>query len=219
MGPATGNGATTRLAATTTSPDRPAQARLLARQEITGCPRRADAAFRTRFRPVGRRTTPGESHRVAGRTHRGARSTQRHTSSPNTPPARPDPGCPWRADGSADRATGQARTPSAMCPWTPRHRDLQRYKVTHNGTAKKRARIAENPQLADRFPRVWQVLGSNQRSAEPTVFQTSVLGGRVPATHGRRRLRPRTAAAGAVYVDRQPILLPLTCPSPWLGSA
>ena len=35
-----------------------------------------------------------------------------------------------------DRPGG--RTPSAMCPWTPRHRDLQRYKVTHDGTEKKR---------------------------------------------------------------------------------
>ncbi len=38
---------------------------------------------------------------------------------------------------STDRPGG--RTPSAICPWTPRHRDLQRYKVTHGGTEKKRA--------------------------------------------------------------------------------
>ena len=31
-----------------------------------------------------------------------------------------------------------ARTPSAMRPWTPRHSALQRYKVTHHGTEKKR---------------------------------------------------------------------------------
>jgi hypothetical protein len=35
-----------------------------------------------------------------------------------------------------DRPGG--RTPSAICPWTPRHRDLQRYKLTHHGTEKKR---------------------------------------------------------------------------------
>ena len=29
-------------------------------------------------------------------------------------------------------------TPSAICPWTPRHSGLQRYKVTHDGTEKKR---------------------------------------------------------------------------------
>jgi hypothetical protein len=35
-----------------------------------------------------------------------------------------------------DRPGG--RTPSAICPWTARHRDLQRDKVTHGGTEKKR---------------------------------------------------------------------------------
>jgi len=35
-----------------------------------------------------------------------------------------------------DRPSGW--TPSVICPWTPRHRDLQRYKVTHDGTEKKR---------------------------------------------------------------------------------
>ena len=35
-----------------------------------------------------------------------------------------------------DRPGG--RTPPAICPWTPRHGDLQRYKVTHDGTEKKR---------------------------------------------------------------------------------
>jgi hypothetical protein len=31
-----------------------------------------------------------------------------------------------------------AQIPSAMRPWTPRHTGLQRYKVTHAGTEKKR---------------------------------------------------------------------------------
>ena len=35
-----------------------------------------------------------------------------------------------------DRPRG--RTPSAICPWTPRHSGPQRYKVTHDGTEKKR---------------------------------------------------------------------------------
>jgi hypothetical protein len=35
-----------------------------------------------------------------------------------------------------DRPGG--RTPSAICPWTPRHSGPQRYKVTHHGTGKKR---------------------------------------------------------------------------------
>ena len=35
-----------------------------------------------------------------------------------------------------DRPRG--RTPSAICPWTPRHSGPRRYKVTHGGTEKKR---------------------------------------------------------------------------------
>jgi hypothetical protein len=35
-----------------------------------------------------------------------------------------------------DRPGG--RTPSAICPWTPRHAGPQRHTVTHDGTAKKR---------------------------------------------------------------------------------
>ena len=35
-----------------------------------------------------------------------------------------------------DRPRG--RTPSAICPWTPRHSGPQRYKATHDGTEKKR---------------------------------------------------------------------------------
>ena len=31
-----------------------------------------------------------------------------------------------------------AGTPSAICPWTPRHAGPQRHTVTHDGTAKKR---------------------------------------------------------------------------------
>src|SRR6202035_1262935 len=41
-----------------------------------------------------------------------------------------------------DRAS--ARTPSAIRPWTPRHRDLQRYKVTPAGTEKKRIRSGKS---------------------------------------------------------------------------
>jgi hypothetical protein len=35
-----------------------------------------------------------------------------------------------------DRSSAQI--PSAMRPWTPQHNALQRYKVTHDGTVKKR---------------------------------------------------------------------------------
>ncbi len=74
--------------------------------------------------------------RHPGRMYGDALSTQPHTSSRNTRPARPVRGCPWKANGSVDRPGG--RTPSAICPWTPRHAGPQRYKVTHGGTEKKR---------------------------------------------------------------------------------
>jgi hypothetical protein len=78
--------------------------------------------------------SPGGNHR-AGRTHRDARSTQRLTSSRNTRPARP---VAVRGNPAVHTDRPSGRTPSAMCPWIPRHRDLQRYKVTHRGTRRKR---------------------------------------------------------------------------------
>jgi hypothetical protein len=68
----------------------------------------------------------------------------------------------------------QARTPSAICPWAPRHSALQRCKVTHHGT-RKTARIAENSQLAGRFRRWWQVLGSNQRRLSRRFYSPILL--------------------------------------------
>ena len=40
---------------------------------------------------------------------------------------------------------------------------------------KKTARIAENSQLAGRFPRVWQVLGSNQRRLSRRFYSPILL--------------------------------------------
>jgi hypothetical protein len=80
---------------------------------------------------------PGKSPGPPGRMYGNARSTQRLTSSRNTRPARPVRGRPRKADGvHTGRPSGW--TPSAICPWTPRRRDLQRYKRTHDGTEKKR---------------------------------------------------------------------------------
>jgi hypothetical protein len=98
--------------------------------------------------------------------------TQRLTSSRNTRPARPVRGRPWKTDGahrpsrgtipvryaSVDTAT---RRPATRQDDTRRHRE-------------ETARIAENPQLAGRFPRVWQVLGSNQRRLSRRGLHVSV---------------------------------------------
>jgi hypothetical protein len=43
-----------------------------------------------------------------------------------------------RAKPTVPRTAPTPRTPSAICPWTPPHSALQRYKVTHTGTEKKR---------------------------------------------------------------------------------
>ena len=69
----------------------------------------------------------------------------------------PDPG-----QQAATHTAPWPLSPSAICPWSPQHRGLQRPKVTHGGT-KKTARIAENSQLAGRFRRWWHVVDSNHR--------------------------------------------------------
>jgi hypothetical protein len=40
--------------------------------------------------------------------------------------------------GSVHLNRSLADIPSAICPWTPQHGGLQRDKVTHDGTEKKR---------------------------------------------------------------------------------
>ena len=89
-----------------------------------------------RTRPSPPSTIPGESHRAAGRTHVDARSTQRLTSSRT--PSRRGLSVAVRGKPTVHTDRPGARILSAMRPWTPRHRDLQRYKVTHGGTRRKR---------------------------------------------------------------------------------
>src|ERR1039458_7732038 len=56
---------------------------------------------------------------------------------------------------------------------------------------KETARIAENFQLAGRFPRVWQVLGSNQRRLSRRFYSPSLLVELDAADQGIRRPRRR----------------------------
>jgi hypothetical protein len=51
---------------------------------------------------------------------------------------RRDPSVAVRGKPTVPPTVLAARTPSAICPWTPRHSGPQRYKVTHGGTEKKR---------------------------------------------------------------------------------
>src|SRR6202453_3133404 len=95
--------------------------------------------------PPSRPPSPWES-RAAGRTQRDGRSTRGQTSRPGHP--RNGPRNPRQA---ATHTAPWPRFPSAMRPWTPQHNALQRYKVTHAGTEKKRPASA-------RYRRWWQVL-------------------------------------------------------------
>jgi hypothetical protein len=77
------------------------------------------------------------------------------------PLTRPVRGRPRKADGYTDRAIGPdafryMSVDTATRRLTVTHRDTRRNK-------KETARLAENLQLAGRFRRWWQVLGSNQR--------------------------------------------------------
>jgi hypothetical protein len=47
----------------------------------------------------------------------------------------------------------QPRRPSAICPWTPRHADIQRHKMTHAGTERKRP-LAREFAASGAFPQV-----------------------------------------------------------------
>jgi hypothetical protein len=77
------------------------------------------------------------------------------------------------ADG-AHRPSWRHPRPSVMRPWTLQYDGPQRDKVTHTGTEQKRPASA-NSQLAGRFPRVWQVLGSSQRRLSRRFYRPTAL--------------------------------------------
>jgi hypothetical protein len=132
-----------------------------------------------------------------------------------------------------DRPGG--RTPSAICPWTPRHRDLQRYKVTHGGTRRKRpgyARIRSYRAVSPRRGRCWVRTnegladGFTARSLNPRYMPLTcdyALQGTIPGSfrplcvRGHRtwgQKNPRTGAEihgrndGSGYADRPAPFLP-----------
>ena len=77
------------------------------------------------------RPAPG-NHRGRQAEHGNARSTQRRTSSRNTPPARPVRGRPWKADG-VHRPSWRLDAVRYMSVNAATH-DLQRYPVIHGVT-------------------------------------------------------------------------------------
>jgi hypothetical protein len=70
----------------------------------------------------------------------------------------------WSSRSTNQITIRPPRIPSAMRPWTPQHNALQRYKVTHDGTEKKRPASARIRFAASgAFSQRWQVMGSNRR--------------------------------------------------------
>ena len=66
----------------------------------------------------------------------------------------------------------RARIPSAIRPWTQRPAARQ---GDTRWDREETARVAENSQLAGRFSRWWQVLGSNQRGLSRRFYRPLVL--------------------------------------------
>ena len=101
------------------------------------------------------------SRRPPLRNDAGRRAAHSAGTAPGRPFAGPVRGRPWKTDGVPDRATG-----TDAVRYTSVDTATHRPAVTHPDTGrdkKETARLAENSQLAGRFRRWWQVLGSNQR--------------------------------------------------------
>jgi hypothetical protein len=107
-------------------------------------PDRHPGHHRTRPSPPA---PPRETGRAAGGRREMHAQLHRERQAAHGPPpptwsvARPwsrPPSVAVRAKPTVPRTAPWPRFPSAMRPWTPQHNALQRYKVTHAGTEKKR---------------------------------------------------------------------------------
>jgi hypothetical protein len=189
-------------------------------------------ASRTRLRPARPRRDTG----VAGRT-RHARPAQRRTSGPKYS-AQNGPSVAVR--GIADGVHRPSWRPDAV-RYTSVDTATHRLTVAHIDTRrdkKETARLAENSQLAGRFRRWWQVLGSNQRGLSRRFYRPlssctshmpltciNVPRGQIPvrcrpsgvratlarAAHGQGRARSRTPGQGAVTLTVRAFRVP-RCP-------
>jgi hypothetical protein len=106
-------------------------------------------------------SAPEKSPGPPGRMYANAHSTQRLTSSRNPRPARPVRGRPWKADGAHRPSQGPDAVRYMSVDTATRRSTAQQGDTWRD--REETARIAENSQLAGRFRRWWQVLGSNQR--------------------------------------------------------
>jgi hypothetical protein len=101
--------------------------------------------------------------------------------------AAPVRGRPCKADGSPHRSQAPIFVRYASVD-TATQRSTARQGDTRRNRAET-ARIAENSQLAGRFPRVWQVLGSNQRRLSRRFYSTLAPPESPSADQRIRRLR------------------------------
>ncbi len=110
-----------------------------------------------------------------------------------------DVGCATQVAAQLPRCR-QPHCVAMLRPWAPRHSARQRYKMTHAWTQKKRHASRENSQLAGRFRRWCQVLGSNLRRRETRA--NAACAGRCPHRHHAGRSRPVTSPSQIKPSDR-----------------
>ena len=179
--------------------------------------------LRTRGRPV-----PAPPVRQLSRSPGSPAQPSAHPPSPAAPP-RQTPGPPGGRTGMHARLSGArqagtrdrrgpsvavrgkptvhtdrpgGRTPSAMCPWTPRHNGPTALQGDTRRDREETARIAENSQLAGRFRIWWQVLGSNQRRLSRRFYRPLPLATRAtcqapPCGAAERRIADNTTGCDA----------------------
>jgi hypothetical protein len=184
--------------------------------------------------PLPAASSPGKSRGPPGghmRMHARRDGKRQARAPPGTGTGTPSSGYPHRSlapipvrHTSVNPAT---QRPTALLGDTPRDRG-------------ETPRQHENSQLAGRFRRVWQVMGSNQRRLSRRFYSTlllteagaadqrlcasrrdcgppwsamrpCVLDSWGRSAHGRGRKRPRTGAVGAVTLTVRPVFPPVTC--------
>jgi hypothetical protein len=182
-------------------------------RECRTIPNRRPRHPRTRPSPGLHPRTPPGSNQTQGN----ARSTKPRTSSRNAPPDGPPAGHTGVRSGPAasTHTAPWPAFPSAMRPWAPQHKALQRCKVTHDGTEQKRRRFYR-PNAPPKSPPADQRIRRPRRIGGPPLSAICpwVPGSGGFAVHGRARTssrtgaeRPRTEPVGAVMLTVPPVFL------------
>ncbi|MDX6417795.1 MAG: AraC family transcriptional regulator, positive regulator of tynA and feaB [Trebonia sp.] len=178
------------------------------RSSRLGCCRRTARLPAGRRQPhMGAGTEPAPVARVPG-NHAGPRGGHREMHS-RLRPARQagthrqrGPSVAVRRKPTVTPTVLARRTPSAICPWTPQRNGLQRDKVTHAGTEKKRPASGHHHarMLAGHYPRQ----GSSQRRPERGPSPPTDFPARPPRRAGTAGRRPAGAGHPAGAAGRLP---------------